>query len=69
MHRTPVSSSNMKSVGYDAESMTLEIEFSGGTVYQYFDVPEAVHLELMNSDSKGTFFSAQIKGAYRYARS
>jgi hypothetical protein len=68
MNRIPVTSSNMKSVGYDIQSMTLEIEFTSGEVYQYFDVPEAVHSELMGSDSKGSFFSAQIKGNYRYAR-
>lgn len=68
MDRIPVVSTNMKSVGYDSQSMTLEIEFSGGTVYQYFDVPESVHSELMSCDSKGTFFAGQIKGSYRYAR-
>lgn len=30
MNRTPVSSSNLKSVGYDQSSNTLEIEFHGG---------------------------------------
>jgi hypothetical protein len=68
MNRHPVSSTNIASVGYDAQSMTLEIEFSSGTVYQYFDVPEAVHQEFMGSDSKGQFFASQIKGGYRYGR-
>ncbi len=40
MDRTPVSSSNLASVGYDSESMVLEIEFLNGSVYQYFDAPE-----------------------------
>lgn len=68
MNRHPVSSTNIASIGYDAQSMTLEIEFSSGTVYQYFDVPEAVHKELISSDSKGQFFANQIKGGYRYGR-
>lgn len=68
MNRTPVNSSNITSVGYDPATMTLEVEFSGGALYQYFDVPEVVHEELMAAESKGTYLSAQIKGSYRYAR-
>jgi KTSC domain len=33
MERQPVSSSNLKSVGYDPRSRTLEIEFHNGGVY------------------------------------
>jgi hypothetical protein len=68
MNRHPVSSTNITSVGYDQQSMTLEIEFASGTVYQYFDVPETVHAEFMGSSSKGQFFGSQIKGGYRFAR-
>jgi hypothetical protein len=39
MDRTPVSSSNLSSVGYDPDEQILEIEFNGGRVYQYYDVP------------------------------
>ena len=38
MIRQPVSSSNIRSIGYDSESNTLEIEFHSGGVYQYFGV-------------------------------
>ena len=41
MNRTPVSSSNLASVGYDPENRILEIEFHGGSIYQYFSVPES----------------------------
>ncbi|TXG80454.1 MAG: KTSC domain-containing protein [Thermomicrobiales bacterium] len=37
MKRTPVDSSMMYDVGYDPETMTLEIGYNSGTVYQYFD--------------------------------
>jgi hypothetical protein len=68
MNRTPVDSSNLQSVGYDPQTSTLEVEFAGGGIYQFFDVPEAVHAELMKSDSKGKFFGAQVKGNFRYAK-
>jgi hypothetical protein len=68
MNRTTVSSSNVAEVGYDSASMTLEVAFCNGTVYQYFDVPEAVYQELMHAESIGKFLNAHIKNSYRYAR-
>lgn len=65
MERVPVQSSNLSSVGYDAETLTLEIEFHHGTVYQYFGVPPEIYEGLINAGSKGTFFNQTIKkGGY-----
>lgn len=69
MVRQPVSSSLVKSVGYDAEDMTLEIEFTSGKVYQYFDVPEESYSELIKASSVGSYFIAHIKGAFLYRQS
>jgi DNA helicase HerA-like ATPase len=68
MERNPVTSSNVESVGYDAETMTLEVEFQDGAVYQYFDVPENVHNEFVGADSIGSYLAREIKGKYRYVR-
>ena len=68
MNRTPVTSSNLASVGYDPNSLTLEVEFKNGSVYQYFDVPDHTFQGLMRASSKGTFFNAHIKYSYRYAK-
>ena len=65
MNRTTVTSSNLMSVGYDAKSLTLEVEFHGGSVYQYFDVPELKHQELMQAESHGIYFNANIRDDYR----
>lgn len=65
MHRVPVSSSNLQSVGYDAATKTLEIRFDSGGIYQYLNVPPSTHQGLMSAASKGTFFDAWIK--HRYA--
>tara|TARA_R110002096_G_scaffold220393_1_gene408874 strand:+ start:41 stop:1894 length:1854 start_codon:yes stop_codon:yes gene_type:complete len=64
--RIPVVSSNIASVGYDAEKKLLEIEFHHGAVYQYFDVPERVYEELMSSPSQGAYFMNEIKEKYNY---
>ncbi|WP_203293598.1 KTSC domain-containing protein [Luteirhabdus pelagi] len=68
MERESVRSSNIVSVGYDANSQTLEIEFKGGTVYQYYDVPENEYENLMSASSQGVYFSTNIKENYNYQK-
>ena len=67
-NRVPVTSSNLVSVGYELNSLTLEIEFKNSAVYQYFDVPEFEWQGLMRAASHGTYFSAHIRNKYRYIR-
>ena len=55
MNRTPVVSSNVASVGYDEDSLTLEIEFKNGTIYQYFDVSKNIYDGLIGADSVGGY--------------
>jgi len=64
MEREVVSSSNIRSIGYDSDSMTLEVEFNSGAVYQYQGVPQSEYDALMNAGSKGTHFNANIKNRY-----
>lgn len=68
MNHQSVNSSNIDSVGYLPDSRTLEIRFHNGRLYQYFDVPDNVHQELVDADSVGRFFNSNIRGVYRYAR-
>lgn len=68
MERVAVRSSNVAEVGYDSATMTLEVMFVDGDVYQYFDVPEAIFAQLIQSDSIGRFLNANVKGSYRYSR-
>lgn len=63
MFRTPVSSSNLTSVGYDPRSRVLEIEFHDGSVYQYSGVPESVYRGLMAADSHGRYLDVHVKKA------
>lgn len=69
MDRVPLNSSNLASVGYDASSLTLEVEFKDGGVYQYFDVPPSEYEALMQATSShGKYFISNIRTIYRYAR-
>lgn len=68
MERSPISSSNIASVGYDAPNAILEIEFLSGGVYQYFGVPEHIYAELLNAGSAGGYFARHIKNVYRFTR-
>ena len=65
MERRPVSSSTIRSIGYDSTTLTLEIEFQARGTYRYFDVPEFLYSGLMVASSKGTFLNSRILGRYR----
>ena len=68
MERTPVSSSDIASIGYDEDTQTLEVEFKNGSVYQYSGIPSTEHDGIMNSDSKGKYLHANIKNRYSYVK-
>jgi hypothetical protein len=68
MERNPVKSSNIRSIGYEPETRTLEIEFNNGYIYQYFNVPESIYGALMSAQSHGTYFHQHIKDGYSYKR-
>ena len=68
MNRTPVESSNLKSVGYDPDAETLEVEFYHGGIYEYYGVPPHVHQELMSASSLGKYLDSEIKGKYGYKK-
>lgn len=68
MNRTPVSSSNVASVGYDEETQTLEVEFRNGSVYQYAGFSEGAYKAFMSASSKGRYLHKRIKGKYAYRK-
>lgn len=68
MQRFPVTSSNITEVGYSDEHQILELLFSSGMTYQYFDVPRRIFEELLQAESIGRYVNANIKSNFRYAR-
>ncbi len=68
MRRRAVSSSNLRSVGYDPEGRVLEVEFHHGGVYQYYGVPAHVYSSLMSASSHGSYLHSHVKEVYPYAK-
>lgn len=65
MQRKDISSSMIRSIGYEFETSILEIEFNTGAVWQYYDFPESCWYDFDNSESQGKYFHACIKGQFR----
>jgi hypothetical protein len=65
MQHTPVSSSNIESVGYDAGKQELEIKFKNGGTYRYAGVDARKHAALMGAKSIGAHFHQHIRGAHK----
>jgi hypothetical protein len=64
-----VASSNLVSVGYDPLTMTLEVEFHNGSIYQYMNVLPEIYKGLVKASSVGAFFHDHIKkGGYPYIK-
>jgi hypothetical protein len=69
MRHTPVESSNLRSVGYDPATETLEVTFKQSGTYSYSNVPESVYKSLMSASSHGEYFDRHIKkGSYPYKK-
>jgi hypothetical protein len=65
---TPVNSSLLASVAYNADESLLELQFRDGAIYLYFAVPQAIHHGLLTANSKGSYFNSQIRTCFRYTR-
>lgn len=46
----------------------MQIKFENGQSYQYFDVPESLYDEFVESKEPGKFLADNVKGNYRYCR-
>ena len=52
---------------YDDEARELDITFTSGKKYRYFNVPLEIYVEFLDAGSKGKFFNDSIKGAFAFA--
>lgn len=66
MDMIPVSSSNIRSIGW--ESGILHIQFHSGSLYEYIGVPASVYNGLLSARSHGRFFFDHIKNQYAYSQ-
>ena len=65
MDMVAVESSNIAEIGYCVDSSVLVIEFKDGSAYEYYDVPQYEHDNLMGAESKGKYAHANIYKRYR----
>ena len=63
----PVESEGISAIGYDATSRILRVQFKKG-LYDYHDVPGAVHEALMRADSHGSHLRKAVLGKYRFTK-
>ena len=61
-------SSDLAAVGYDEESQTLAVKFRNNAVYQFYDVPQDIFKNLLQSESKGDYFYTHIRNIYPFSR-
>lgn len=61
-------SSMLKSIAYDHDEESLTVEFGNGGRYVYKDVPQTIFNDLVNAESEGKYFLANIKGKFEYEK-
>lgn len=68
MELTPVKSSTVAKVGYNAETSELHVEFSSGAQYQYAAVEKGVYESMLSAESVGKFLNSNIKEKYEFQK-
>ena len=68
MERKKVSSTHIRSVGYDAGGQILEVELADGAIWQYSKVPSEVHRRLLAAPSLVSYYRDNIEEDYSRKR-
>jgi hypothetical protein len=66
MPRVAHQSSVLAATEYLSHSQTLDVVFTSGEIYRYSNVPLPLYLDLLQADSKGTFFNAHIRNQFPF---
>lgn len=61
MDRKKVSSSKIRSVGYDERNRVLEVELNDGSIYQYTGVSPEVHRRFTSAPSIVSYYQDKIE--------
>lgn len=68
MKYQPVKSSNIDSVGYDANTRTLGIKFKSGAEHHFMNVSQQTHDDLVKAPSVGKHFHKAVRGKFQSAQ-
>lgn len=66
MRHVPIDSSAIASLGYEPAERLLEVRFTSGRRYRYFEVPPGVVRRLLGAESHGRAFNALVRDRYAY---
>jgi len=58
----------VRGISWDADTLTLFVQFVSGETYAYLRVPGEVFDAFRGAFSKGRFFQAEIRDRYAYRR-
>lgn len=67
---TPVESSNIEAVGFGPVGDVapglgiLQVRFANQAIWNYYNVPESVYVELLAAESVGRYFAANVRGKF-----
>ncbi len=64
MKHTPVTSSNIESIGYDEPTKALHVKFKSGGTWTYSgDAAKAHHDAMLSASSVGGYFHKNVKAS------
>ena len=66
MKTIDVVSNAIRNIGYDPDTRQLEVEYHNGRRSRFLRVPEHKYRRLINADSIGNFFNAEIRGVFQH---
>ncbi len=67
--QTDWASTGVRSLGYEADTRALDVEYPSGETYRYFEVEPFEFVELLQSPSLGTHVNTRIKPRHpRFAK-
>jgi len=66
------SSSNVAKIGWkgnpESDIGVLAVEFNGGGLYHYYDIPAHMFDEMLSADSVGRYINERIKNNYNFEK-
>jgi len=61
-------STAIRRLRYDPAEKILELEFTSGAVYEYFNVPPQVYENFAAAGSRGRFFAHRFRDKFPYRK-
>ena len=59
-----VKSSYIDAIAYNEATKELRVQFKSGVTWKYADVPPAIHVSLLLSESTGKYLAKEVRGVF-----